>query len=85
MRGRGGGGGGGGRAAAYTWQQLSAIHFISQIIKDNYRLPFQAIIILCSDLSLSVVGSVGLPLSPPLVAPAMEGGGHLAGTVVGRS
>ncbi len=37
--GRGDGGGGGGRAAAYTWQ-LSALHFISQIIKDDYRLPF---------------------------------------------
>jgi hypothetical protein len=37
---RGGGGGGGGRAAAYTGQQLSSLHFISQIIKDDYRLPF---------------------------------------------
>ncbi len=36
----GGRGGGGGRAAAYTPQQLSALHFISQIIKDDYRLPF---------------------------------------------
>ncbi len=30
----------GGRAAAYTQQQLSALHFISQIIKDDYHLPF---------------------------------------------
>ncbi len=38
--GRGGGWGGGGRAAAYTWQQLSALYFISEIIKDDYRLSF---------------------------------------------
>jgi hypothetical protein len=31
---------GGGRAAAYTQQRLSALHFISQIIKDDYCLPF---------------------------------------------
>ncbi len=41
-------GGGVGRATAYTQQQLSALHFISQIIKDDYRLPFQEIIILWS-------------------------------------
>jgi hypothetical protein len=34
-----------GRAAAYTWQLLSALHFSSQIIKDDYRLPFLEIII----------------------------------------
>jgi hypothetical protein len=41
--GRGDGGGGGwvgGRAAGDTQQQLNALHFISQIIKDDYRLPF---------------------------------------------
>jgi hypothetical protein len=31
-------GGGGGWAAEYTGQQLSTFHFISQIIKDDYRL-----------------------------------------------
>ncbi len=31
---------GGGRAAAYIGQQLSALHFISQIIKDDYFLPY---------------------------------------------
>ncbi len=34
VRGRGGKGDGG------EGQQLSALHFISQIIKDDYRLPF---------------------------------------------
>jgi hypothetical protein len=35
-RGRRGDGGEGGLGG----QQLSALHFISQIIKDDYRLPF---------------------------------------------
>jgi hypothetical protein len=30
----------GGRAAANTSQQLNALHFISEIIKDDYRLMF---------------------------------------------
>jgi hypothetical protein len=34
--GEGGEMGGGG----VGWQQLSTLHFISQIIKDDYRLPF---------------------------------------------
>jgi hypothetical protein len=39
--GRGDGGGGGGwEAATYTRQQLSILHFISQTIKEDYRLPF---------------------------------------------
>ncbi len=46
VRGRGDGGGGGwgrgvgavgGSAAAYRQQQLNALHFVSQIIKDDYR------------------------------------------------
>jgi hypothetical protein len=32
---------GGGRAAAYTGQQLIALHFISQIIRDDYCLPIR--------------------------------------------
>ncbi len=47
LRGRGGRGDGGGRggwvgcrAAGDTQQQPSALHLISQIIKDDYRLPF---------------------------------------------
>ncbi len=43
-RGEGGDGGGGGwlgfSSILYTPQQLSALHFISQIIKDDYHLPF---------------------------------------------
>jgi hypothetical protein len=52
MRRRGGGEvdgrwrGGGGWVAAYTQQQLSALHFISQIIKDDNCIPFLEIIIL---------------------------------------
>ncbi len=41
-----GGVGWGGRAAAYTWQQLSALDLISQTIKDDFRLPLKEIIIL---------------------------------------
>jgi hypothetical protein len=33
---------GGGRAAAYTGQQLIALHFISQIIRDDYCLPISS-------------------------------------------
>ncbi len=44
VRGRGGRGDGGG--GGLGGQQLSALHFINQIIKDDYRVPFQEIIIL---------------------------------------
>ncbi len=40
---RGGGrgdGGEGGEMGGVGGQQLSTLHFISQIIKDDYRLPF---------------------------------------------
>ncbi len=41
-KGDGGGGGGGWEFSSkmYTQQQLSALYFISQIIKDDYRLLF---------------------------------------------
>jgi hypothetical protein len=42
LRGRGGGGGEG----EVGGQQLSALHIISQIIKDDYRILFLEIIIL---------------------------------------
>jgi hypothetical protein len=41
----------------YT-QQLSTFHFISQIIKDDYRLPFLEIIILCLEVSIYLTGTV---------------------------
>jgi hypothetical protein len=34
------GGGEGGQVGWVAGQQLSNLHFISQIIKDDYRLPF---------------------------------------------
>jgi hypothetical protein len=39
VRGRRDGGRGRGERAA-AWQQLSTLYFISQIIKDDYPLPF---------------------------------------------
>jgi hypothetical protein len=41
----------GGEMGCMGGQQLSTLHFISQIIKDDYRLPFQEIIILWVSVS----------------------------------
>ncbi len=66
--GRGGGWGGGGRAAAHTWQQLSALYFICDIIKDDYRLPFWKIIMLWYTPTKVGVCQVSLA---PLQVPSM--------------